>query len=223
MFGRIHAPRTGKARAIWNSWRGIRERRDVYSKGRLHHWLRDVPVPTILAGSVLQKGFLCAIVVTKETKNTMKLAAMVRSSSSLFLLPLGTMGKETASWQRPIWTINQKHLASSSLLTHKCRKPVVSDDLIISQYTPCLWTLRSGQSKAFLHFPQIQIENSPPFSLFEPCLLCAQPGWPGGADKIRCAKPQQCTGFLPAFLRACNTVQCSQLQAFPSQDLVSHS
>lgn len=65
-----------------------------------------------------------------------------------------------------------------------------------------------GQSKAFFPSPQIQMENSPPFSLSEPCLLCAQQGWPGGADETRCAMPQQCTGFLPMFFRACSTVNC---------------
>lgn len=56
-------------------WRGIQEREDVYSKKRLHHWQRDVPVPTIAAGSVFQKGFLCVMVVAKETENTVKLPA----------------------------------------------------------------------------------------------------------------------------------------------------
>lgn len=44
-----------KTWAIQSSCRGTQERRDVYSKGMLHLWLRDVPVPTIPAGSCLSE------------------------------------------------------------------------------------------------------------------------------------------------------------------------
>lgn len=54
----LEVEKQGKTQATQSSWRGIQERRDVYSKGRLHQGLRDIPVPTIPAGSVFQKGFL---------------------------------------------------------------------------------------------------------------------------------------------------------------------
>lgn len=95
-------------------WRGIPEREDVYSKRRLHHWQRDVPVPTIAAASVFQKGFLCVMVVAKETENTVKLPANdgEKPFFLLYLPPLGTLRKELiASCQRSIWTIKQKQLA----------------------------------------------------------------------------------------------------------------
>lgn len=53
----------------------------------------DVPVPTIPAGSVFEKGFLCVIAVTKETENTMKLTAnndesSLSSKAGLEVLPI---------------------------------------------------------------------------------------------------------------------------------------
>lgn len=121
----LELEKQGKKWATWNSWRGIQERRRIYSKGRLHHLPEDVPVPTIPAGSVFEKGFLCVIAVTKETENTMKLTANNdESSSSLFLLSLGTRGMDLVSngpRQRLFWTISQKHLTSSSFQTHRSR------------------------------------------------------------------------------------------------------
>lgn len=87
---------------------------------------------------------------------------------------------------------------------------MVPEDLSISQHTACLWTLRSGQSKPTFPRPQIQTENSPPFSLSKPRLLCDQQGW---WDPMCRATP---TGRLSAcVLQGLQHISMLRLQALP--------
>ena len=95
----LELEKQGKTWATQSRCTGIQERRNVCSKGRLRHWLRRIPVPTIPAGSLSERLFVWWWWQRKQKTLWSWLQTMVRSPSSLFLLPRGTLGKEIASCQ----------------------------------------------------------------------------------------------------------------------------